>query len=135
MDVAGAQYVAVKGVDLQQTVDDFKARWVAQAKLDVDPSLVTLRLVNSSEAEPKPEEEAIAKEWWSYNLFFRRPVPKHNAAPRLGLRHVRRRRSSSPAVRTSALNSAALAPAAVRAPPATSCAAFGRRCAAVAPFA
>jgi hypothetical protein len=61
-DVAGAQYVAVKGVDLQQTVDDFKARWVAQEQLDVRPSLVTLRLVKSSEAEPKPEEEAIAKE-------------------------------------------------------------------------
>jgi len=61
-DVAGAQYVAVKGVDLQQTVDDFKARWVAQAKLDVDPSLVTLRLVKSSEAEPEPDEEANAKE-------------------------------------------------------------------------
>jgi hypothetical protein len=61
-DVAGAQYVAVKGVDLQQTVDDFKARWIAQAKLDVDPSLVTLQLVESSEAEPKPKEEAIAKE-------------------------------------------------------------------------
>ena len=62
MDVAGAQYVAVKGVDLQQSVDDFKARWVVQAKLDVDPSLVTLRLVGSSEAEPKAgeEEECIA---------------------------------------------------------------------------
>jgi hypothetical protein len=43
---------------------------------------------------------------------------KHSAASRLGLRHVRRRRSSSPALRTSALNSAALVPAAVRAPPA-----------------
>ena len=61
-DVVGAQYVAVKGVDLQQTVDDFKARWVSQAKLDVDPSLVTLRLVESSSAEPTPEEEAVAKE-------------------------------------------------------------------------
>ena len=63
MDVAGAQYVAVKGVDLQQQlVDDFKARVVALAKLNVDPSLVTLRLVESSEAEPKPgeEEECIA---------------------------------------------------------------------------
>jgi len=62
MDVAGAQYVAVKGVDLQQTVDDFKARWVAEEKLDVRPSLVTLRLVESSEAEPEPDEEANAKE-------------------------------------------------------------------------
>ena len=62
MDVAGAQYVAVKGVDLLQTVDDFKARWVAEEKLDVRPSLVTLRLVKSSEAEPKADEEANAKE-------------------------------------------------------------------------
>ena len=62
MDVADAQYVEVENLDLEQTVSKFKARWVAQAKLDVDPSLVTLRLVKSSEAEPKPEEEAIAKE-------------------------------------------------------------------------
>jgi hypothetical protein len=61
MDVTGAQYAAVKGVDLQQTVDDFKARWIAQAKLDVDPSLVALRLVRSSAADPTPDEEAIAK--------------------------------------------------------------------------
>ena len=60
MDVAGAQYVAVKGVDLQQTVDDFKARWVAQAKLDVDPSLVTLRLVKCGARKPEPDEEAHA---------------------------------------------------------------------------
>jgi hypothetical protein len=62
MDVADAQYVEVENVDLQQTVSKFKARWVAQEQLDVRPSLVTLRLVKSSEAEPKPEEEAIAKE-------------------------------------------------------------------------
>ena len=62
MDVADAQYVEVENVDLQQTVSKFKARWVAQEQLDVRPSLVTLRLVKSSDAEPKPEEEAIAKE-------------------------------------------------------------------------
>ena len=61
MDKAGTRYVAVKGVDLLETVDDFIARWVAQAKLDVDLSLVTLRLVKSSEAEPKADEEANAK--------------------------------------------------------------------------
>ena len=60
--MAGARYVAVKFVDLEQTVDDFTACWIAQAKLDVDPSLVTLRLVESSEAEPKPEDEAVAKD-------------------------------------------------------------------------
>ena len=45
MDVAGARYVAVKGVDVLETVDDFIARWIALEKLDMRPSLVTLRLV------------------------------------------------------------------------------------------
>ena len=62
MDVPGARYADVENVDLEQTVSKFITRWIAQAKLDVDPSLVTLRLVKSSEAEPKPEEEAIAIE-------------------------------------------------------------------------
>jgi hypothetical protein len=63
MDVAGARYDFIKNVDPeQQLVAELIARWVVQAKLDVDPSLVTLRLVKSSEAEPIPEEEAIAKE-------------------------------------------------------------------------
>jgi hypothetical protein len=61
MDVEAARYVAVKDVDLEQTVDDFIGRWVADEKLDVRPSLVTLRLVKSSEAEPKADEEANAK--------------------------------------------------------------------------
>jgi hypothetical protein len=60
MDVLGARYVAVKGVDAQQSVDDFTARYVAQAKLDVDPSLVTLRLVWSGSRKPTAEEEAAA---------------------------------------------------------------------------
>ena len=59
-DVAGARYVAVKDVDLLQTVDDFIARWMAQAKLDVDPSRVTLRLVRCAGEEPTAEEEAAA---------------------------------------------------------------------------
>ena len=62
MDVTGTRYAEVENVDLEQTVSKFITRWIAQAKLDVDPSLVTLRLVKSSEAEPKPKEEAIAKE-------------------------------------------------------------------------
>jgi hypothetical protein len=60
--VAGARYDFVKNVDPQQLVAELIARWVSQAKLDVDPSLVTLRLVESSAAEPTPEEEAVAKE-------------------------------------------------------------------------
>ena len=61
MDVLGARYVAVKGVDAQQSVDDFTTRFVAQAKLDVDPSLVTLRLViTAGGEEPTEAEEASA---------------------------------------------------------------------------
>jgi hypothetical protein len=58
--VAGARYVAVKDVNVLQTVDDFIARWMAQAKLDVDPSRVTLRLVRCAGEEPTAEEEAAA---------------------------------------------------------------------------
>jgi hypothetical protein len=53
--------VAVKGVDLQETVDDFTARWVAQVKLDMDPSLVTLRLVKRGAGKPTAKQEAKAK--------------------------------------------------------------------------
>jgi hypothetical protein len=60
MDVAGAQFAAVKEVDVQQTVDDLKASWVAQAKLDVDPSLVTLRLVACGSRKPSAAEEEAA---------------------------------------------------------------------------
>ena len=61
MDVPGARYYFIKNVDPQELVAELIARWVAQAKLDVDPSLVTLRLVESSGAEPTPDEEDIAK--------------------------------------------------------------------------
>ena len=62
MDMAGAQYADVKAVDLQQAVSDFKARWLAQAKLDVDPALVTLRLVACGARKPSAAEEAAAAE-------------------------------------------------------------------------
>ena len=62
MDVAGARYVAVREVDMLVTVDGFIARWVAQAKLDVDPSLVTLRLVKCGARKPSAEEEQLAVE-------------------------------------------------------------------------
>ncbi len=61
MDVAGAQYVEVENVDLQQTVSKFKARWMTQAKLDLDPSLVTLRLVKCGERKPNGGYEAQAE--------------------------------------------------------------------------
>ena len=62
MDVAGAQYVDVENVDLEQTVSKFKSRWVAQEKLDVDPSLVSLRLVKCGSRKPSAEEEKQAVE-------------------------------------------------------------------------
>ena len=62
MDVAGARYVDVENVDLEHTVSKFIARWTAQAKLDVDPSLVTLRLVKCGARKPSAEEEKQAVE-------------------------------------------------------------------------
>ena len=61
MDIAGARYVAVKGVDTLEVVDEFIARGVAQAKLDVDPSLVTLRLVKCGTGKPTLKQEGKAK--------------------------------------------------------------------------
>ena len=60
LDIAGARYAEVEDVDLQQTVSKFIARWMAQAKLDVDPSRVTLRLVRCAGEEPTAMEEAAA---------------------------------------------------------------------------
>ena len=62
MDKAGARYDFVKSVDVLETVDDFIARWMAQAKLDVDPWLVTLRLVPCGARKPTAEEEQAAAE-------------------------------------------------------------------------
>ena len=61
-DVHGARYSELEEVDLQQTVSKFIARWVAQAKLDVDPSLVTLRLVWCGSRKPTAKEEEAAVE-------------------------------------------------------------------------
>ena len=60
--MAGARYVEVEDVDLLQTVDDLKARWMAQAKLDVYRGLVTLRRVRCAGEEPSAAEEAAAAE-------------------------------------------------------------------------
>jgi hypothetical protein len=62
LGVAGARYVAVKDVDLLQTVDDFIARWVVEEGLAVRPSLVTLRLVACGARKPSAAEEAAAAE-------------------------------------------------------------------------
>jgi hypothetical protein len=61
MDVPGARYADVENVDLEQTVSKFITRWIAQAKLDVDPSLVTLRLLKCGTCKPTPSQEAKAK--------------------------------------------------------------------------
>ena len=59
-DVADARYAEVENVDLEQTVSKFTARWAVQAKLAVDSSLVTLRLVPCGARKPTVEEEAKA---------------------------------------------------------------------------
>jgi hypothetical protein len=58
MDVHGARYSELEEVDLQQTVSKFIARWVAEERLDVRPSFVTLRRCDS--LKPTAEEEAAA---------------------------------------------------------------------------
>ena len=57
-DVEGARYHLIKHVDPQQLVDDLIARWVSDEKLDVCPSLVTLRLVKRGPGVPTASEEA-----------------------------------------------------------------------------
>ena len=59
-DFAGAQYVEVENLRLDQTVSKLKARWLAQAKLEVDPALVTLLLLKCGARKPAPEDEAAA---------------------------------------------------------------------------
>ena len=53
-------YGKIKGVDSEQDVYDFTARWVSDKKLDVELSLVTLRLVKSGPGVPTASEEAIS---------------------------------------------------------------------------
>jgi Protein kinase domain len=60
-DVPHARYVAVKGVDLQMSVDDLTTRCMAQLKRDVDPSRLTLRLIIVTGEEPTVKEEEEAK--------------------------------------------------------------------------
>jgi hypothetical protein len=64
MNVAGgpgARYDFIKNVDPEQLVAELIARWVAEEKLDVRPSLVTLRLVKRGVGKPTPTQEAKAK--------------------------------------------------------------------------
>jgi len=60
MGVPGAQYGDFAEVDMQMSVSAFKGRYVAEEKLDVRPSFVTLRLVLCDSRKPTAEEEAAA---------------------------------------------------------------------------
>jgi hypothetical protein len=63
LDVPGTRFSEVEDVDLQQTtVSKFTKSWAAQAKLDIDLSLITLRLLMSCTGdEPTADDESAAK--------------------------------------------------------------------------
>ncbi len=54
------RYFAVRGVDPARSVDEFIERIMSDKKLDVDPSLVTLRLVKRGPGVPTASEEVQA---------------------------------------------------------------------------
>jgi hypothetical protein len=57
----GTQYDDIAAVP-SETVAQFKRRWVAQEKLEVTPSLVSLRLVKRGPGVPSAKEDADALE-------------------------------------------------------------------------
>ena len=58
-----SRYFAVRGVDPARSVDEFIERLVSDKKLDVDPSLVTLRLVKRGPGDdPSEAQEQAATE-------------------------------------------------------------------------
>jgi hypothetical protein len=60
-DVEGARYAEVECVDSSLTVSKLIARWVSDKKLDVEPSLVTLRLVTCAPGDdPSQAQEQAA---------------------------------------------------------------------------
>ena len=61
-DARDAEYSAMYGALLTLTVDALKLRWLAERKLDVDPGLVSLRLVpdTGDKEEPTPAVESRA---------------------------------------------------------------------------
>ena len=62
-DVEGARYAEIEGVDSSLTVSKLIARWVSDKKLDVDTSLVKLRLVTcASGDDPSEAQEQAATE-------------------------------------------------------------------------
>jgi hypothetical protein len=57
-DVQGARYDLIKHVDPGQLIAELIARWVSDKKLDVEPSLVTLRMVKRGPGVPTAAEES-----------------------------------------------------------------------------
>ena len=82
-DKVGAQYAALRGVATQLTVAELITRWLAQSKLDVSPSLVSLRLLPYT-GDPTPAQEAAAtelepddrREWWTAAGWWQNLPPK-----------------------------------------------------------
>jgi hypothetical protein len=56
----GAEYSAVRGVDPSVDIDELKARWVRDKNVDVDPSLVQLRVVKRGSGKPDATQEGQA---------------------------------------------------------------------------
>jgi hypothetical protein len=61
-DVEGARYAETEDVHCSLTVSKLIARWVGDKKLDIDPSLVSLRLAKCGARKPMAEEDAAAVE-------------------------------------------------------------------------
>jgi hypothetical protein len=59
-DVEGARYDEIESLDSSLTVSKLIARWVSDEKLDVRPSLVTLRLVACAPGDDPSEEQERA---------------------------------------------------------------------------
>lgn len=59
----GTQFTNFAGVDPLQLVDTLKKRWLHEARKDVDPSLVTLRLLPCApDEDPSEADERAATE-------------------------------------------------------------------------
>jgi hypothetical protein len=59
-DVQGARYAEIEDVDCSLTVSKLIVRWVSEEKLDVRPSLVSLRLVPCAPGDDPSEEQELA---------------------------------------------------------------------------
>jgi hypothetical protein len=71
MDHTGTQYTRLHDLDPDCLVDDLKACWLRDKKLDVNPSLLTLRLVPCSPGTDPSEEQELAATGLSPRLTLR----------------------------------------------------------------